>query len=1136
MSLFAFRRGTVWPIEAALLAFTLFHAVLGTAYGQLSTASVNGTVRDASGSVIPGALVVLRNQDTGVGRQAVTNDAGNYVFLNILPGAYTLEASKTGLSTQRLQPFQLSVNQTATLDFTLAVAAVSETVTVMAEGAELQSSTSELGGVVAQKQVADLPLNGRNFTQLLSLTPGVAPVSVSQNSGGSFLASSVGQFNFPAINGQTNRSNYFLLDGINDMEPFNSGYVVPPIIDQIQEFKVQSHNDQAEFGMAMGGTVNVVTKSGTNELHGSAWEYIRNNAFDARNFFLPSKQPLRQNQFGASGGGPVVLPKLYNGRNRTFFFLAYQGFRFRQPAANFYRVPTVANLQGDLSDWPLPIYNPLSTRLDPSRPGTFVRDAFPGNRIPASLIDRGTVLYAKTVLPPPIATGLADRNALDTTPRQTSQEEYSARVDQNLGTKDFVWFRYSGLLLNTSASPGIQAIATTQENRAKNWGVSWVRTFSPTSVLQVQVGRSATRLDTVTRYRNLPADFVQSVGWDKSWAGGFQGSVPIVPSLQVNGFFTGFNGDSDSLQTPTHVWQEKAIYSKTYGNHTFKLGGELNSNGIRAIFRLATATFAPAQTADPSRLGNTGSALGSFLLNVPDTAQRRNTLQETRWGGVMSYFFTDQWKATSRLTLNLGIRYDRTFIPAYGRQVDVPGGIETGNFDFNRGVYVVQVLPPSCAERGHAPCIPGGKLPEHVEVSPNRKLIDDTTKNFQPRVGLAYRLGSSTTIRTGFGVVFDNWAGVLQTTTNSFGLWPDLGILTTTNLNYPTASNPTPVVTGTNPIPTGAIPPPTPFTTVGWFMDPHLKNPYSMQWNFGVQHQFSPTTVLDASYVGSGSRRLDVGGYYNTALTPGPGDSSVRRLYPYETPTYYDRSIGNGSYHALQMRLDKKLSHGLVYMVSYTWSKAIDQGCSGWFGVEGCSIQDPYNIRNERSVAGFDLTQVLTVNWVYLVPVGAGKTFQTGNRFLDYVVGNWQLNGITVARSGLPYDVGVSGDVANTGNIGRIGYYDRLNLVGNPNPSNPTPQRWLNPAGFAAPAPYTFGNLGRNTLRSDRSINFDFSLFRQFPIRERKMAEFRAEAFNVFNHPVFGVPVRNFNDPNFGKVLGLANYQRQLQLGLKLFF
>ncbi|MGH9692965.1 MAG: carboxypeptidase regulatory-like domain-containing protein, partial [Bryobacteraceae bacterium] len=293
---------------------------------------MTGVVRDSSGSVVPGVKLTLRNTGTTVEHVTQSNSAGNYVFLNITPGPYTLEATGQGFQTTSIPQFTLAVSQTATLDITLQVGEVQQTLTVEAAGELVQAATAELGAVVSAKQVVDLPLNGRNFTQLLSLTPGVAPVSVSQNSGGFGNVASGTAFSFPAINGQTNRSNFFMTDGLNNQGAFSSTYAVPPIIDSIAEFKVNSHNDQAEFGGVLGGVINVATKSGTNQLHGSVWEFLRNDAFNARNTFQPTATVFRQNQFGVSAGGPVMIPKLYDGRNKTFFFGAYEGFQYSKAA------------------------------------------------------------------------------------------------------------------------------------------------------------------------------------------------------------------------------------------------------------------------------------------------------------------------------------------------------------------------------------------------------------------------------------------------------------------------------------------------------------------------------------------------------------------------------------------------------------------------------------------------------------------------------------------------------------------------------------------------------------------------------------------------------------------------------------
>lgn len=1126
----------------SLRAFALSIAiVLGgstVANAQLSTASVTGVVRDSSGSTVAAARLSLVNLDTSVKHEALSNSVGNYVFLSITPGNYSLEASAPGFQTWQIPRVTLAVNQTATLDVSLQVGAIQQTVTVEAAGELVQQSTSELGTVVAAKQVVDLPLNGRNFTQLLLLSPGVSPISVSQNNGGFGNVASGTTFFFPSINGQTNRSNMFMTDGLNNQGAFSSTYAVPPIIDSISEFKVNSHNDLAEFGGALGGIINVATKSGTNELHGTLWEYVRNDAFNARNTFQQSVTVFRQNQFGASAGGPVTLPKLYHGKNKTFFFGAYEGFRYSRAANSFLHLPTDAELSGNLAG-EAQAFNPFTTRPDPNRPGSFIRDPFPGNQIPANLIDQRLVGLFKQIRPPLFNTGVANNNAIDNTPFRQSQNEFTARIDQTLGAKDSFWFRYSALYFDTAGSGGMPGqTRSVTDNPGQNFGASWVHTFGPSLILQAQYGRSHQETNSGTVYTNLSESTIQSLGYDPNFSRNFIGDFAVMPSIGIAGF-NGIPGISRSLNpNETNVHQWKANVSKIFGNHTLRFGAELNSSTFESLYNSANAGFSFQQTSDPSQPSVfPGNAIASFLLNVPDSAGRRNVHETTRWGGVMGYYFQDSWKATPRLTVNLGLRYDRTFIPPYGRPETVGqnGGIEAGSIDFNNGTYVVQKLPPPCSERGHAPCIPGsGNLPDHVVVSPNGKIYHDTTTNWGPRVGLAYRLTDSIAIRSGFGVFYDNWAAVTQTSQNYEGTWPDIGQQLANNLNVPVPSQPTPTAKAQNPFASGggAFPAPTPFEQVQWYMDPLAKNPYSMQWNFGIAKQLNPSTTVNVDYVGSGGRRLDVGGYYNVALTPGPGDPRARQPYPYIHATYYDRSIGRGNYNALQFNLNKRFSTGLAYQISYTYSKAIDIGSSGWYGVEGQSVQDPYHYNNDRSVSGFDVTHIFTANIVYEVPIGRGKRFKTGSRFFDYVIGGWQLNTITNARSGQPYNITVPGDIANTGNTG----YLRANLVGDPTLANPTAQAWFNKAAFAPPAQYTFGNLGRFAMRSSTLWNVDLSIFRQFPFLERRALEFRAESFNTSNTVILGIPNGNVLDPNFSKITGTANAPRSLQLGLKVIF
>src|ERR1700691_4096071 len=432
-------------LRTAGLLTALLLLLAGSASAQVSTASVNGVIRDPKGAVIPGATIVLASVDTSVEHTSVSNGSGEYVFLNITPGSYTLSATAQGFNPQKVDAFVLAVSQIATVDFNLTVGTQTQMVTVQGTAAQLDVSSAALGTVIATKQVNDLPLDGRNFTTLLSLTPGVVPIMTGQsggmqNSGGFGAAVAIGSdYSFPAINGQTNRSDFFLMDGLYDYSAIESTYAIAPIIDAIQEFKVVSHTDDAEYGSVLGGVVNVVTKSGTNDLHGSAWDYLRNTAFDARNYFLPESQStpfFHQNQFGGAVGGPVIIPKLYNGKNKTFFYGAYQGWRYSRASDNDILVPTAAELAGDEADnGQNPIYDPFSTVATATG---YSRTAFPNNQIPADRIDQRMVAWAKFIYPAagpffnPGANGSFSANAIDTTPQVKTFNKFSVRPNKTL--------------------------------------------------------------------------------------------------------------------------------------------------------------------------------------------------------------------------------------------------------------------------------------------------------------------------------------------------------------------------------------------------------------------------------------------------------------------------------------------------------------------------------------------------------------------------------------------------------------------------------------------------------------------------------------------------------------------------------
>lgn len=1118
---------------------------------QVSTASINGVVRDSSGAVISNAAVVLRNVDTTVENTTITNKSGVYSIFSITPGRYTLRISATGFSSKQVDMFPLAVSQIATFDFTLEVGSQSSVVIVQGSSAQLNTSSASLGTVIGTQQANDLPLNGRSFTELLTLTPGVSAINTAQNAGGGFATPTVvtSDVVIPAINGQGNRSNFFLADGMNDFDNIVSTYAIPPIIDAIQEFTVVSHTDSAEYGGVLGGVINVTTKSGTSVLHGSAWEYARNAIFDARSYFLPTdvaKTPYSQNQFGGSIGGPVRIPKLYDGRSNTFFFAAYQGFRFSQITNAPLHVPTTAELSGDESDWPTQIYNPFTTRADPANPGQFIADPFPGNQIPANLIQKSLVSYAQFEYPQagPVFDSSGD-NALDTTPFTQTQNEWNIRVDQKIGTNDSAFFRYSAINSVESASGGLPGTPSPSSLPGRDWGGSYVHVFSPSLILQGQFARIESLQGAQTFFTKSISAIQSALNFSPTFGSGWSyPGLNMLPGLFIGGYSNA--GENISSNTSNDGYEYGAHLTKTLGDHTLQFGGEYTTSHFDSHNSNSGESFTAQNTGDPNPQDtvNAGSPMASFLLGIPNSASRQSDILTTRPGGEANAFAQDSWKLLPRLTLNFGLRYDLTLIPPLGRDglTAYHGGPYIGDMNFADGTYILQKLPPACNVAQVAPCIPGnGVLPAHVVVSPTGKIAHNIHDNYGPRVGFAYQVSNQTVIRGAFGMLYDNWAGINQMVQNLGGDWPDIGGRNVYNLNLPSTESPTPTLPYNDPfgagVSAGNLPGPSPFNQGNYFYDPNRKNPRSYQFNLGGARLLNSTTSVTLNYVGMVSYRLDVGGPYNTAITPGPGDPQTRSLYPYINPAFYDRSTGASSYHGLQLSLNKRYTDGWSYSVAYTWSKTMDDGTDGFFGAEGGVPQDPYSPSSygSRSVAGYDVPNNLAISLLYQSPFGVGKRFSSGNGVVNYILGNWQINNIFTAYSGLPFTPVVSSDIANTGN-GAV--YETLDVVGNPHQiAKPGPAEWFNTAAYAVPPGFTYGTAGRNSLRSAGFRNLDTSLFRQVPIGGERQFEFRIEAFNLMNEVVLGEPFSDKNDGSlFGTINGTANTAREVQLALKFAF
>lgn len=624
-------------VTRSYLHITLASIVLGAvcaalypAFAQTQSAQLNGIVTDASGAIIPGAEVKVTNTGTGVSRTGASNETGNFVFASLAPGRYRVEVSREGFRSAVIPELTLDVNQTTSVTIKLNVGQVVEKVEVQAEAAALEAATAQLGTVVTETQILDLPLNARNFTQLLTLSPGASPISVAQNNGGG-AAQRIGIIVMPAVNGQSNRSNSFTLDGIYNNGHFQGTYAVAPSVDALSQFKVQSHGDQAEFGGVTGGVVNIVSRSGTNEFHGTAYEFLRNDALDARGFFTARKPPLRQNQFGATIGGPVR-------RDKTFFFFSYEGYRQKNASAALYIVPTPAELAGDFSRSSRRIYNPYTTRTDPQAPTRQLRDPFPENRIPASLHNKATQSWAEAVFPKPVETGVANFNGRSNTPQTWPADQYSIRVDHTLSPNDLLWGRYTWGEQNVRQHLYFDGAHLTTNTPAANGGAGYTHIFGPNTVATALFGYS-TLTATDTRFlssRNLLGE-------------GFIKGLPQPPNQNVPGVSIPSIVNADvrnRMLGPMKGYQGRFDLSTVKGRHTLKFGFEMVEQPWHNAQSWSLFTFNSIQTADVQSPGTTGIDLASFVLGAMD-AWTVTDLDYRIKSRIWSAYAQDSWKVTN---------------------------------------------------------------------------------------------------------------------------------------------------------------------------------------------------------------------------------------------------------------------------------------------------------------------------------------------------------------------------------------------------------------------------------------------------------------------------------------------------------
>ncbi|HYP05098.1 MAG TPA: TonB-dependent receptor, partial [Bryobacteraceae bacterium] len=965
----------------------------GTIFAQTSNSSITGIVSDSSGAPIPGVSVVTVNTATGVNRTVTTNDAGAYTFSPLIPGTYEVRASNPGFKTQAVQNIVLETGAVAKVDIQLNVGEVTERIEVNATAPMLQTQEAAVAGVVTTSQLERIPVNGRNFTRLMVMMPGSSDISPAQSKGGEAGMRQI------SINGQRQQDNNFTIDGVdNNMMYMSSGVGAPPM-DSIQEFRVATNNS-AEYGRSAGANVNLSIKSGSRNLHGSIYEYLRNDKFDANDWFANAqsrgKVPFRQNQYGVALGGPVVLPKIYNGRESTFWFVSWEGYRFRRGNTAINTTAVAEQRLGDFSNSGTNIYDPLTTTINAQ--GQTVRQQFPNNIIPPNRINPGMKMLVDLLLPLPNRAGLVN-NYVQSEGTRNDRDILVMRGDHSFSSTDNIWARYLRQRVGQTNPATFPTFTNAVRIDSDNFGLGWNHMFNPTTVLEARFGYNHPNNPGCASYRNgvTRADTLAKAGItifdSEAWC-------DPVPAFAATGQFTLGGGGGETIIDTDYQYDAKI--SKMWGRHSFRVGGGFTRRMMDAFFANPTngnADFWRETTAsDLDR--NSGNSFATLLLGYPSYIRRGSGVPNAQGRqNAFHIFVQDDWRMTDKLTMNFGLRWE-----GFNRPYDAEDKL--GNLlitrDTTSGEYKAQLM---WAGVNPLPDPVTGKVNEPPRTyGYGKSLMQSRMKNFAPRVGLAYQLNQKTVIRAGFGIFFNGT--YMQELNDLRKFWPYLpqqelspNRTLTPDLSI---SDPGPGFGSTQAI-------------GGWPQDPNNRTPYSQQWNFFIQRELMEDLALDVGYVGSANRNQI--GYvgWNNAPTPAPGDVAPRRLL---ASSGFTGNLDGGSnvfsseYNSLQTKLTKRFSKGLSMLASYTWGKVMDDQSS----LAEAKDQDMFNRRADWSRASFDIKHAFKVGYVYDLPFGKGRQFGSGwNRFTDTLLGGWALEGILQIQSGAPVNVRTNADFANVG-------------------------------------------------------------------------------------------------------------------------
>jgi hypothetical protein len=1043
-----------------------------------------------------------------VSRSVTTNEAGAYTISPLIPGTYELKVTNAGFKATTQTGIVLETGAVVKLDAKLEVGAVTESVEVSAQAAMLQTQETSVAGVVTQSQLERIPVNGRNYTRLLVLMPGTSDIRRSQGRGGESGAIMV------SVNGQRTQDNNYTMDGVdNNMMFMNSPGGSPPM-DAIQEFRVATGNS-AEFGRSSGANVNISIKSGTRDLHGSLYEYLRNDKFDANDWFANrqarGKVPFKQNQYGASAGGPLVIPKLYNGRDKTFWFGSWEGYRWRRGQTGQVTVPLAEMRTGNFSSLTNTIFDPLTGVADAS--GKINRTPFAGNIIPAARIEPGMKYVSDKMHPLPNRTGTVN-NYLATAGQQNNRDMFLGRVDHTFGQNDTVFFRvleqHVGQM--TPDSRGYYF----SENRydVRNYGGGWNHIFSPTAILEIKYGYSSPNNPGCPSYTDgLKRSEIQTTA--KVSLFDLEALCDTRVNYNASGYAGAGGGGGETIKDYNHQFNGK--FTKIVGRHNMKMGGGYTWRNMDAAYSNPTngdATFWVDPTSSANSAGS-GNAYATMLLGYPSYIRRGTSI--ARLFAKQHYFegfFQDDWRVTDKLTVNLGIRWESGMRPwdknnAQGNLLVTHNGTA-----YKAELMWAGVNPMTDPVTGKA------GLPAKT-LGYGRSLMANDMNNWAPRLGIAYQLNSKTVIRAGAGVFFNST--FMQELNDLRKFWP---YLPQQEISYNRGATPDFRITDKGPSfdSTQAI--------GGWPQNPNNRTPYSQQWNLFVQRQLSQEMTLDIGYVGSANKKQI--GYvgWNNAPTPSSAPINPRRILASSGFTGNmdgGSNMFNSEYNAFQTKLTKRFSKGLQILANYTWGKVMDDQSSL---AEG-KYMNMFNIRNDWSRSSYDIQHAFKMGYVYDMPFGKGRAYGNNmNGIGEAILGGWALEGIVQLQSGVASNLRTGTDRANVGKTN-----ERPNLLRNPNLPNDqrTVDRWFDTSAVAMPDFFTWGNAAAFVLEDDGRITYDISITKRFHFTEQQGLEFRTEFFNFPNHPSFGSPGTTMNTTAFGVISG-ATAARQIQMALRYTF